>query len=104
MGREGRGRGRGRSQAKGRGQRANPIKTKQDNNKNDMNNAKFMVGTARQASDFAKIKKYCINQYKMKYKQGIYIASALEDGREYDFLPEKPAPLVIDKELGNETE
>ena len=104
MGREGRGRGRGRSQAKGRGQRPNTTKNKQEISKTDVATAKFNVGTAKQASEFTKMKKYIINQVKMKYKYGIYIGTALEDGQEFDFSPSKPKPLVIIQVEGNEQE
>ena len=104
MGREGRGRGRGRSQARGRGQRSNPNKSKQETIKTDAATAKFVVGTAKQASDYTKIKKHIINQVKMKYKYGIYIGTALEDGQEFDFSPDKPKPLVIIQVDGTDQE
>ena len=95
---------RGRFQGRGRGQRANPNKNKQDTSQTDAATAKFTVGTARQASDCIKIKKYIINQVKMKYKYGIYIGTALEEGQEYDFSPEKPKPLIIIQVDGNDQE
>ena len=105
MGREGRGKGRGRNPARGRGNNKTlQQQTKQNSKSNDPSTAKFVVGTAKQASDFTKIKKYCINQFKLKYKQGIYIATALENGTDYDFQSEKPKPLVIIKENGTEDE
>ena len=90
----GRGRGRGRFGSRGRGSRGFS-KPKQENKSTDMATAKFVVGTAKQASEFTKLKKYLINQVKMKYKQGIYIATAMEEGVEYDFKDEKPSPLVL---------
>ena len=96
MGREGRGRGRGRPQARGRGNRPSISKPKQDNHqKSDAATAKFVVGTAKQASDYLKIKNYCINQVKMKYKHGIYIGTALEEGKDFDFSKDKPKPMVM---------
>ena len=103
MGRDGRGKTRGRNPARGRTNRTN-AKPKEANKQSDPNTAKFVVGTAKQASDFTKIKKFCINQFKLKYKQGIYIATALENGQDYNFLPEKPAPLTIIKVEGDEQE
>ena len=102
MGRDGRGRGRPRPAGRGRTTRIAQVKPKEHTKQYDQTTAKFVVGTARQASDYNKIKKYCINQFKMKYKQGIYIGTALENGQEYDFMPEKPPPLVIIKEDGTE--
>ena len=104
MGRDARGRGRGRFQGRGRTNRPNQAKGKEPNKQQDPNTAKFVVGTAKQASEYTKIKKYCINQIKMKYKQGIYIGTALENGQEYDFSGEKPSTLVIIKEEGNDDE
>ena len=104
MGRDARGRGRGRFQGRGRTNRPNQAKGKEPNKQQDLNTAKFVVGTAKQASEYTKIKKYCINQIKMKYKQGIYIGTALENGQEYDFSGEKPSTLVIIKEEGNDDE
>ena len=103
MGRDGRGKTRGRNPARGRTNRTN-AKPKEASKQSDPNTAKFVVGTAKQASDFTKIKKYCINQFKLKYKQGIYIATALENGQDYNFLPEKPAPLTMVKVEGTEQE
>ena len=40
----------------------------------------------------------------MKFKQGIYIGTALEDGKDYDFTPDRPKPLVIVLIDGNEEE
>ena len=39
----------------------------------------------------------------MKYKQGIYIATAIENGQEYDFSKDKPASLVLMAETGDDT-
>ena len=72
--------------------------------KREINQQQFMVGTAKQASDFIKIKKYCINTFKVKYKQGIYIATALENGQDYDFSDEEPKPLVLVAETGDDDE
>ena len=93
MSTQGRGRGRGRHNGRGRSNRDQNIKN--DNYKNTQETAKFSVGNARQASEYTKIKKYIINQIKMKYKHGIYIATALEDGKEFDFSSDKPKPLII---------
>ena len=69
----------------------------------DTSQQKFMVGTAKQASEFIIIKKYCINTFKVKYKQGIYIATAIENGQEYDFSNDRPSPLVLMAETGDDT-
>ena len=101
-GRSGRGRGRfGRFQGRGKGSSS---KGKNDGTKKDISQQQFMVGTAKQASDFIKIKKHCINTFKVKYKQGIYIASALENGQEYDFSDEQPKPLILVAETGDDDE
>ena len=91
-GRFGKSPGRGRH-GQGRGKRETTIK--------DVSQQKFMVGTAKQASEFIKIKKYCINTFKVKYRQGIYIATALENGEEFDFTSEQPEPLVLVAETGD---
>ena len=97
------GRGRGRySRYQGRG-RSGQGKTRNDGQIRDISQQKFMVGTARQASEFIKIKKYSINTFKVKYRQGIYIATAIENGQEYDFTNDKPAPLVLVAETGDDT-
>ena len=97
------GRGRGRFQGHGRHQnQAN--KGKNDSQKKDMSQLLFTVGTAKQASDFVKIKKNCINTFKIKLKQGIYIARALEDGKDYDFQAEKPSKLALVPETGTPDE
>ena len=96
------GRGRGRFHGRGRSQN-HPNKTK-DTTKKDASQLQFVVGTAKQASDFIKIKKYCINSFKMKFKQGIYIATALEEGKEYDFTTEVPPPLILIQETGTDKE
>ena len=93
MSSQGRGRGRGRFQARGRGNRDQ--NSKNEHYKSSQESAKFSVGTAKQASEFTKIKKYIINQIKMNYKHGIYIGTALEEGKDFDFTPDKPKPLVI---------
>ena len=99
--RYGRGRGRfGRYQGRGR---SGQNKARNDAQVRDINQQKFMVGTARQASEFIKIKKHCINTFKVKYKQGIYIATAIENGQEYDFSNDKPTPLVLVAETGDDT-
>ena len=97
-GRFGRGRGRsGRFQGRGKG---NQTKGRNESTKRDINHQQFMIGTAKQASEFIKIKKHCINTFKVKYKQGIYIATALEDGQDYDFKMEEPKPLTLVAETG----
>ena len=96
------GRGRsGRSGARGRG---GSNKNKRESGRKDAGNQQFLVGTAKQASDFIKIKKQCINSFKIKYKQGIYLATAMENGTDYDFSSEKPDPLVLISEAGPEPE
>ena len=101
-GRSGRGRGRfGRLQGRGRGSSS---KGRNDGTKIDISQQQFTVATAKQASDFIKIKKHCINTFKVKYKQGIHIASALENGQEYDFSDEQPKPLVLVAETGDDDE
>ena len=104
MGRQGRGMSRGRSHGRGRGSKTAFNKSKKDETNRDVTIAKFAVGTAKQASEYTKIKKYCINQFRMKYKQGFYIASALEDGYDYDFKSEKPDALVLTKVEGTDDE
>ena len=79
-------------------------RSRNDNNKKDGQNQVFLVGTAKQASDFVKVKKACINTFKMKYKQGIYIATALEEGKEYDFTEERPKQLILVAETGTQEE
>ena len=69
MGRQGRGMTRGRSQGRGRGSKSNFGKSKKDEKDRDITTAKFAVGTAKQASEFTKIKKHCINQFRMKNQQ-----------------------------------
>ena len=101
MGREGR--GRGRFQGRGQGNRGHYNNTRSDE-KRDISQAYFMVGTAKTASDFVRIKKYCINQFRMNYKQGIYIATAIEDGKDFDFTTEEPAPLQYIPEEGTKEE
>ena len=101
-GRFGRGRGRsGRFQGRGKG---NQTKGRNESTKRDINHQQFMIGTAKQASEFIKIKKHCINTFKVKYKQGIYIATALEDGQDYDFKMEEPKPLTLVAETGETAE
>ena len=84
----GRGRGRGRFQGRGRSQNKNKNETKVKNS-TEASTLLFKVGTARQASEFIKIKKHCINFFKKNYAQGHYISIALEDGKDYDFSKEK---------------
>ena len=99
--RYGRGKGRfGRYQGRGR---SGQNKARNEAQVRDINQQKFMVGTARQASEFIKIKKHYINTFKVKYKQGIYIATAIENGQEYDFSNDKPTPLVLLAETGDDT-
>ena len=95
------GRGRSNRFQKGRG---STNRSRNDNNKKDGQNQVFLVGTAKQASDFVKVKKACINTFKMKYKQGIYIAKALEEGQEYDFTEERPKQLILVAETGTQEE
>ena len=104
MSTQGRGRGRGRFNTRGRGNRDYNNNRSDNNNKHNQETTKFSVGTARQASEYTKIKNNIINQIKMKYKHGIYIGTALEEGKEYDFIPEKPSPLVIIEVDGTTTE
>ena len=60
----------------------------------------FQVGTAKQASEYTNIKKYCINFFRKNYIQGHYIACAIEDGKDFDFTPEEPPPLTLKDESG----
>ena len=59
MGREGRGRGRTRQAGRERTATIAQGKPKEQGKQYDQATAKFVVGTARQASDYNKIKKYC---------------------------------------------
>ena len=101
LGRSGRGRGRENRREKNY---FNDNKSKNDGKNDEISHLLFNVGTAKQASNFVAIKKYCINTFKMKYKQGIYLATALEDGKDFDFQMDQPAPLLLVPEKGTEEE
>ena len=103
MGRtQGRGRGRGRHQ-QGRGKSSNK-KEEKNKPKKEVSQMQFQVGAAKQASEYTNIKKYCINFFRKNYTQGHYIASAIEDGVDFDFTPEEPLPLTLEDESGTPEE
>ena len=101
MGRnQGRGRGRG-GRYQGRGKSNNKKEDKQKQKK-EVSQMLFQVGTAKQASEYTNIKKYCVNYFRKNYTQGHYIAQAIEEGEDFDFDPEKPTTLVIQPEVGSD--
>ena len=93
------GRGRGRGRYSGRGRQSN--KTKSQATTEDVTKLKFQVGTAKQASQFTKIKKHCINNFAKGLTQGHFIAAAMEDLRDYDFSGEDPGELELKEETGD---
>ena len=97
---QGRGRGRGRSTPGRRGQQSK----KQDATKQDISKMLFQIGTAKQASDFTKIKKHCVIHFGKTYKQGTYLVQALEDKQDYDFKAEKPQVFALEPEKGTPEE
>jgi hypothetical protein len=96
---QGRGRqGRGRYQGRGKPTR----KPKDEKVNKNTAQLMFQVGTAKQASEYTRIKKYCINFMSKTYEQGHYIATAIEDGKDYDFSDDKPEDLkLVDEEIGS---
>ena len=97
--------GRGRGRAAGRTRNnGNQDNTREEAKTHEKNQQLFNVGTAKQASNFVTIKKSCINIFRMEYKQGLYLATALEDGKEYNFELEEPPPLLLVAEKGTEEE
>ena len=97
------GRGRGRGHGKGRYQ-SNERENKEDQKSDEKSQQLFNVGTAKNASNFVAMKKECINTFKMEFKQGIYISTALENGMDYDFKQEQPPPFLLVAEEGTKEE
>ena len=93
----------GRNQYRGSNGKGRYNKSKQNSGGTSTDKEKklelvFNIGTAKQASDFAKVKKACLNNIKGNYEQGFYIATALENGEDYDFWEEEPKPLKLEAE------
>ena len=97
--------GRGRGRGQGRARFNNYYNSINHDNKNEeKSQLLFTLGTAKQASNFVTTKKHCINTFKMEYKQGLYISTALEMGMDYNFEKEEPPPLLLVAEKGTEEE
>ena len=94
------GRWRGRS-SRGHGTKGNKSTSKKPEVTN-VSKLLFQVGTAKQASHFVKIKKYCINSMMKEFNQGYCIAIALEQGKDYDFTAEEPTMETLEVETGTQ--
>ena len=98
------GRGRGRGRYHGRGKQQNNKPKTQESKDKDLSHLKFQVGTAKTASEFARIKKDCFSHITKAYTQGQYMQMALEDGKDFDFDNYKPPTLVLSPEEGTPSE
>ena len=90
----------GRNQGHGKGGKGRYNKSNQNSNGTSTDKPKkldlvFHIGTSKQASDFSKVRKACLNNIQGNYNQGFHIATALEQGEDYDFWDETPKPLKL---------